>query len=435
MYYFNVLPLTLLNFIFILFIFSSFSEKNPRLFYFNSLFLFINSSFWIGSGYLSCSGFSPIFNNLALLLFLVFIIISMIHWFPQIGKTSFEKFEQFDERDHVFSRNNSYKNAEISKKYYEIHPEKKTKDDKIFTKIRMGEPGGKYYDKSLTPMVNSSFDFIEYINKFPLNNILKNKNKNKKLNTKNLKYLAKMYGAVDVGIVKLKSHHFYSKKGRNIEKWGEKIENHHKYGIVLVFPRDLSMVKTAPLPPAFLNSAQSYVQAAVCSQVLSKYINESGYESKPHTDGNYEILCVPAAKDCGLGEVSLSSLFLHPEYGTGVRLSVVSTNMELKETKRKNHQYIIHFCNLCKKCFKNCPSKAIPEFKPEKRGFTHWSVDENKCYSYWRFLGTDCGICMKVCPFSKPYNLIHNFIRWYISRNRINQKITLFFENLIYKRK
>jgi epoxyqueuosine reductase QueG len=128
---------------------------------------------------------------------------------------------------------------------------------------------------------------------------------------------------------------------------------------------------------------------------------------------------------------------MHPVYGPCVRLSIVTTEMELvPTTPRKNMVSIEAFCAVCKKCADNCPTQSIcKEEEPESRGFRHWSIDQEKCFSFWKNIGTDCGFCIGVCPYTKPDSMIHKIVRVYISRNPVNQRIALFLDDLFYGRK
>jgi reductive dehalogenase len=194
-------------------------------------------------------------------------------------------------------------------------------------------------------------------------------------------------------------------------------------------------LKQAPLLPEILESTAKYVETAKIAHIITNYIKLLGYEARAHFDANYQVACVPVAKDAGLGEVGRLSILIHPTYGPCMRLSVVTTNLELQETASKNH-HIEDFCDICKKCADNCPSNSIPyREKPFERGFPHWSIDMESCYTFWKRTGTDCGICIRVCPYTKPDTLIHRLARFYISRNPINQRIALFLDNLLYRRK
>ena len=36
-------------------------------------------------------------------------------------------------------------------------------------------------------------------------------------------------------------------------------------------------------------------------------------------------------------------------------------------------------------------------------GVKKWSVDGEKCFSYWAKIVSDCMICMRVCPYNKDF--------------------------------
>lgn len=93
------------------------------------------------------------------------------------------------------------------------------------------------------------------------------------------------------------------------------------------------------------------------------------------------------------------------------------------------------FCKICKKCADNCPSGSISKGdEPFSRNFRHWSILQEKCFSYWKTMGSDCGLCLSVCPYTKPDTLIHRLVRAYISRNPLNRRIALFMDDLLYGR-
>ena len=72
---------------------------------------------------------------------------------------------------------------------------------------------------------------------------------------------------------------------------------------------------------------------------------------------------------------------------------------------------------------KECPAKAISYDKPSDQiynqsnisGIRKWSVDGEKCFSFWVAQNSDCSICIRVCPFNKDYS---NWI------NRIGLKLS-----------
>ena len=63
---------------------------------------------------------------------------------------------------------------------------------------------------------------------------------------------------------------------------------------------------------------------------------------------------------------------------------------------------IPEFCEMCARCVKTCPGKAIPGTPREViEGKLRWQIVQENCYDRWRSLGTDCGICLSACPFSQ----------------------------------
>jgi epoxyqueuosine reductase len=73
------------------------------------------------------------------------------------------------------------------------------------------------------------------------------------------------------------------------------------------------------------------------------------------------------------------------------------------------------FCDVCDRCAKACPPKAIPFDAPSDKiynrsnliGVEKWTVDAEKCFKFWANQNTDCSICIRVCPFNR------DFSKWY----------------------
>ena len=85
-----------------------------------------------------------------------------------------------------------------------------------------------------------------------------------------------------------------------------------------------------------------------------------------------------------------------------------------------------HFCRICLKCADNCPSDSIDAGdRAVHAGVEKWQTDRDSCYRFWRYRGTDCAICMRVCPYSHPRTLLHNVVRWLISRNGFARRVAM----------
>ena len=139
------------------------------------------------------------------------------------------------------------------------------------------------------------------------------------------------------------------------------------------------------------------------------------------------------ARDAGLGEIGRMGLLMTPNLGPRVRLGVVTTDVELVPDERTPDPTVIDFCNICKKCANNCPSKSISfEERQEIDGAVRWRIKSETCYQYWNVIGTDCNRCMAVCPYSHPDNSAHNLVRWGIARSGGFRRGSLWLDDLFY---
>ncbi len=420
----------------LLMIFSSWSEREFRAMIISIFGLFFNSIIW--AVFLLFERFLWIKNiNIGVVgLLVILFFLSGVKFFPERQTVSIKNIEQYDERDHMFSRNNLRFHPALHRQYYSQNSERRVVDEKIHQQPEIGDPGQQFYDSIHSPIFEAAFSFLNKIRPVSDGDV---KGTRKAIEpekmTRVLKNLASFYGAVDVGITPLKSHHLYSHAGRHSDNWGRVIKNHHRFAIVIVVAMDIHMMKQAPALAEILESSRQYVEAAKIANIVAEYLRVLGYEARAHTDGNYETLCVPLAVDSGLGELGRMGILVHRIYGPCVRLAVVTTDIELISTEKERF-YVEEFCHICKKCARNCPTKSISTGEePSSRGGLHWSIEQEKCFAFWKKVGTDCGFCIRVCPYTKPNTLFHRLIRFYISKNPVNQRIALFFDDLLYGKK
>jgi reductive dehalogenase len=143
---------------------------------------------------------------------------------------------------------------------------------------------------------------------------------------------------------------------------------------------------------------------------------------------------VPLAVDAGLGETGRLGYLLTKDFGLRVRLGAVTTDLPLVPDKPVDIG-VEGFCRICKKCADCCPSNAIPlEDQKEVNGSLRWKLNAETCFEYWGKVGTDCNICMRVCPWSHETTFPHQLIRWLVSRNRISRHLFLIMDDFFYGR-
>jgi len=54
------------------------------------------------------------------------------------------------------------------------------------------------------------------------------------------------------------------------------------------------------------------------------------------------------------------------------------------------------------------------------------------CFEYWGNIGTDCNICMRVCPWSHARTFPHKVIVELIARNMISRRLFSFMDDIFY---
>lgn len=310
--------------------------------------------------------------------------------------------KRIDERDTMFARMNYKAETPQYEDYYKRNPEKKELDDAIRSKPNICSEGTMSYDPLNSPMADAAFAFLSDIKHLSEGSPLGDKiDINPEQMSKKLIGLAKQYGAALTGIVKLQDYHYYSHRGRHSENYGEKVENFHPYGIVFAVEMDADMIIRAPMVSEVIETSKCYVDAAVIGMVISYYIRLLGYNARNHMDANYLLVAPLAARDAGIGEVGRNGILTTREYGSRVRLGIVTTDMELHNDKPMDFG-LKDFCRLCGNCAAVCPGKAIPKGDMiDINGENRWQINQENCYNMWRSLGTDCGICISSCPFSQ----------------------------------
>lgn len=317
--------------------------------------------------------------------------------------------KRVDERDTIFARVNYKKGSAAYEDYYSRNPEKKAIDDSLRTRPNLCEEGTMTYSELNSPMASSAFQFLNDIKHLSEGSVNPVKaESNKKIFTKRIKGFAKHYGAKLVGITKLQDYHFYTHRGRHEEVYGQEINLNHKYAIVFAVEMDKDMINRGPMIAEVIETSKAYVEVSIIGMILSYYIRSLGYEARNHMDANYLLMPVLVARDAGLGEIGRNTVLTTKEYGSRVRLGVVTTNLEL-DVDEPICFGLEDFCKLCKNCSHTCPSQSLSnETERETNGNLNWVIDQETCYVKWRYLGTDCGMCIASCPFSQEMDSVKN---------------------------
>ncbi len=133
------------------------------------------------------------------------------------------------------------------------------------------------------------------------------------------------------------------------------------------------------------------------TQELARYIQNEGFQAIPIAasliiDWEKQTAHVShrhVALEAGLGFWGRNNLLVHPQFGAGVRLSSVFTDMPLLDDEP-----IANDCRECTACMLACPAEAISD-----EGFNF-----DKCYAQIKEFAKRrnynlyiCGLCVKAC--------------------------------------
>ena len=363
--------------------------------------------------------------------------------------------KRHDERDHVFARNRALRpGSEQYKAFYRQHPEKEEFDTQRRARGGpIGRPGliDSPHSDANVAMTLASLNIPHYLSSPDMvkpgpHPFLKEKLKTKKVNlspeeaTERVKGYTRNIGADLVGIAEINPLWIYSHRGEifneNWEDWGTEIRLDHKYAVVFAEEMSFDMIGPAPHTPTIIESMKDYAKGAYISTQIAAMIANLGYSASANHLRHYEAILPPLAVDAGLGELGRLGYLMTKEFGPRIRLGAVTTDLDLIPDQPVDIG-VVDFCKFCKKCAVCCPSKSIPldEGPTEVNGTLRWKLNDETCFDYWGKVGTDCNVCMKVCPWSHARTFPHRLIVAMISRNGPARRIFSIMDDIFYGKK
>ena len=275
-----------------------------------------------GAVFFSVSAMPENFQIVFSALIITISLLAIILFFLPIGKVEpsiSTPTKRFDEREIMFSRYDLEPGSPEYKEYYEMHPEHEPEDNLTREKPGLSSPDAKFANPFqfaaldagffLTHAMRSAVDgpVADNINTLPADEM-----------TAYLKRLAIYFGAVDVGVTKLKPYHVYSHVGRGEGAYGEEIPLEHKYAIAFTVEMAHDMVGTGPYPPTSMETCKQYVEFARVAIQLASTIRNLGYPARAHIDRNYRVIAPLVARDAGLGEIGRMTILMTPKLGPRV---------------------------------------------------------------------------------------------------------------------
>ncbi|GAH33599.1 putative reductive dehalogenase (rdhA), partial [marine sediment metagenome] len=260
--------------------------------------------------------------------------------------------------------------------------------------------------------------------------------------TRDVKKVAKFFGASLVGVCELDRRWVYSHRyalGNTLPivreeitdeemaaGTSEKIEipEEYKYAIVCAIEMNYELLRSSPTYTMGGATGLCYSKMAFIAGSLAQFIRSLGYKAIPM--GNDTACSIPLAIDAGLGELGRNGLLITPEFGPRVRLCKVFTDLPLVPDKPIEFG-VWDFCMHCQRCAEECPARALKYGEPttqihnvsNREGLLRWPINAEKCIAYWeRNLSASCANCIRVCPFNKPPGWLHGAVRGGVKNTR-----------------
>lgn len=236
--------------------------------------------------------------------------------------------------------------------------------------------------------------WLNLVNRWMLRNadgvISKNKRNVESLSdmTSEIKELAMKFGAGSVGISPMIKQALY--------KHGE---INYTNAIVILYPMDGNEMKYVTTNRAGAETMRAYMEITKAAITLSEEIRAMGWRARAYCEGA-DILHIPLAINAGLGELGKHGSLICREFGSSMRIATVLTDLPLNHDKPIDIA-VDDLCIGCRRCTIDCPVDAISDDKQMVRGEEKWYVDFDKCVPYFTETA-GCGICIEVCPWSKP---------------------------------
>jgi len=212
--------------------------------------------------------------------------------------------------------------------------------------------------------------------------------------TESMRSFALEHEADAIGIAAMDP--FYVFEGYTIEE---------PWVIVLALAHDYERLKEVPSDESngigVCDVGDQYARGTRASYTLANWIRAQGFKADPYPGPMAGALAlIPPAIAAGLGELGKHGSLISRQFGAGVRLAGVTTDMPLVPSGRDVFG-ADEFCTSCQICTQACPPGAIGTEKQMVRGVQRWYVDFDKCIPFFAEAAS-CGICIAECPWTRP---------------------------------
>ncbi len=243
-------------------------------------------------------------------------------------------------------------------------------------------------------------------------------------NSAEVKRAGKFLGADAIGICDYDERWVYTHNYSRQKLTDKEIDlpDDLRHVVVITNEMDHETIQTVPSALSGAATGQGYSRDIIAVLSLTQYIRNLGYRAVASL--NDTALSIPLAIQAGLGQYGRHGLLITPEFGPRVRIAKIFTDLPLIADDPIDFG-VTETCNICRRCSAACPVKAIPSAAPSfdthdgvshVKGIRKWTINAKQCFTFWANQGSDCSICIRVCPYNKDFSRLGNrILRWMLS--------------------
>ncbi|MTK63933.1 MAG: epoxyqueuosine reductase [Methanobacterium sp.] len=170
----------------------------------------------------------------------------------------------------------------------------------------------------------------------------------------------------------------------------------YPFTIVLTMEMDNAIIKTAPGDDAKDLNDTAYVKASILTTKLSDFLRKEGYDTEIAQPMGGVVNFSLLGQSAGLGHIGDSGLLITPELGPRLKVSAIFVSIaNLPVNEENEHDWIPEYCEMCNKCVKACPEKALIE--KESCCGNEIELIQKKCVG----CSLGCTYCIEACPFEE----------------------------------
>ena len=255
---------------------------------------------------------------------------------------------------------------------------------------------------------------------------------NPEVNSRLIKETAYFLRSDLVGICELPPYAVYSHSMAT----GGPVEVNHKYAIAILIDQDWKTAEAGYGNDWISNSMSfvAYSTSGFIACILADNIRRMGYPARAHHARNYQVVVPPILLMAGLGEMCrIGDIVLNPFLGPRFKASIVTTDLPLGIDKPIDFG-LQDFCDRCSKCARECPSGSISDGGKEIiNGYEKWPNNMRTCTAMrvGNRYGCGCGVCVKVCPWNKPYTPFHRLVNWTMRKIPLARRFSIWGDDLM----